>query len=97
MTKPLVSVVVIGRNEGQRLAACLTSIKDVTLPIELIYVDSNSHDGSPELAESLGATVLRVKPERPCAAIGRNAGWRAATALTILFLDGDTLLHPDER
>jgi glycosyltransferase involved in cell wall biosynthesis len=95
MTKPLVSVVVIGRNEGQRLAACLTSIKDVTLPIELIYVDSNSHDGSPELAESLGATVLRVKPERPCAAIGRNAGWRAATALTILFLDGDTLLHPD--
>ena len=95
MTNPLVSVVVIGRNEGQRLAACLKSIKEVTLPIELIYVDSNSQDGSPELAEGLGAKVLLVNPQRPCAAIGRNAGWRAATAEYILFLDGDTLLHPD--
>jgi glycosyltransferase involved in cell wall biosynthesis len=95
MTKPVVSVVVIGRNEGQRLAACLKSIKEVTLPIELIYVDSNSQDGSPELAEGLGAKVLLVNPQRPCAAIGRNAGWRAATAEYILFLDGDTLLHPD--
>ena len=95
MTNPLVSVVVIGRNEGQRLAACLKSIKEVTLPIELIYVDSNSQDDSPELAEGLGAKVLRVNPQRPCAAIGRNAGWRAATTPYILFLDGDTLLHPD--
>ncbi|MCX7066286.1 MAG: glycosyltransferase [Methylococcales bacterium] len=95
MTKPVVSVVVIGRNEGQRLAACLKSIKEVTLPIELIYVDSNSQDSSPELAEGLGAKVLLVNPQRPCAAIGRNAGWRAATAPYILFLDGDTLLHPD--
>lgn len=95
MTKPVVSVVVIGRNEGQRLVACLKSIKEVTLPIELIYVDSNSQDGSPETAEGLGAKVLRVNPQRPCAAIGRNAGWRVATAPYILFLDGDTLLHPD--
>jgi len=97
MNNPLVSIVVIGRNEGQRLAACLKSVKDIINPggeIELIYVDSNSQDGSPELAESLGAKVLRVLPQRPCAAIGRNAGWRAATAPYILFLDGDTLLHP---
>jgi glycosyltransferase involved in cell wall biosynthesis len=97
MNNPLVSVVVIGRNEGQRLAACLNSVKDIINPggeIELIYVDSNSQDGSPELAESLGAKMLRVLPQRPCAAIGRNAGWRAATAPYILFLDGDTLLHP---
>ena len=72
MTKPLISVVVIGRNEGQRLVACLKSIKDVTLPIELIYVDSNSQDDSPELAKALGAKVLSVNPPRPCAAIGRQ-------------------------
>ena len=98
MNTPLVSVVVIGRNEGQRLAACLKSIKEIPQfadNIELIYVDSNSHDGSPELAESLGAKVLCVQPTRPCAAFGRNAGWRAATAPMILFLDGDTLLHPN--
>jgi glycosyltransferase involved in cell wall biosynthesis len=98
MNNPLVSAVVIGRNEGQRLAACLKSIKETVDPggeIELIYVDSNSQDGSPELAESLGAKVIRVQPLRPCAAFGRNAGWRAATAPYILFLDGDTLLHPE--
>ena len=98
MNTPLVSVVVIGRNEGQRLAACLQSIHAINPiegDIELIYVDSMSHDGSPALAASLGAKVLCVQPTRPCAAFGRNAGWRAATAPFILFLDGDTLLHPD--
>ncbi len=39
--------------------------------------------------------LFRSHPERPAAAIGRNAGWRAAKAPLILFLDGDTILHPD--
>jgi len=97
MNQPLVSVVVIGRNEGQRLAECLDSINNthITGGLEIIYVDSNSHDGSPELAEQRGAKVLRVIPKRPCAAIGRNAGWRQSQAEFILFLDGDTRLHPD--
>ncbi|MDD5273474.1 MAG: glycosyltransferase [Methylovulum sp.] len=97
MNKPDVSIVVIGRNEGPRLAECLAAIKhtDIGGAIEIIYVDSNSHDGSPELAESFGAQVLRVIPNRPCAAIGRNAGWRVAQADLVLFLDGDTRLHPD--
>jgi glycosyltransferase involved in cell wall biosynthesis len=92
------SVVIIGRNEGERLVACIQSVKKIPLPpekLEIIYVDSASTDDSPTQAAALGATVLRVQPERPAAAIGRNAGWRAAHAPYILFLDGDTLLHPD--
>ena len=98
MNIPLVSVIVIGRNEGKRLAECLKSINetnDFDGDLELIYVDSDSKDGSPELAESLGAKVLCVKPQRPSAALGRNTGWRASSGLYVLFLDGDTLLHPD--
>lgn len=38
--------------------------------------------------------VIEVRPERPCAAVGRNAGWRAAQGEFVLFLDGDTELHP---
>lgn len=94
----LVSVVVIGRNEGRRLAACLKSIRAMNTDVfatEIIYVDSASTDGSPEVAAALGARVIRVKPERPSAALGRNAGWRAARGQFVLFLDGDTLLHPD--
>lgn len=97
MNDPLVTVVVIGRNEGSRLAACLDSIKKIDFDgdLEVIYVDSNSSDGSPELAEKLGAKVLRIVPKHPCAAIGRNAGWREANANYVLFLDGDTQLHPE--
>jgi GT2 family glycosyltransferase len=43
----------------------------------------------------MGATVLDVRPTRPSAALGRNAGWRAARAPWVLFLDGDTILAPD--
>jgi len=95
---PALSVVVIGRNEGQRLARCLDSLKQVhALPggMEVVYVDSASTDGSPDLARERGAEVIRVTPERPTAAIGRNAGWRKARAPFVLFLDGDTILHPD--
>ena len=39
--------------------------------------------------------VISIAPPRPCAAAGRNAGWRAARADLVLFLDGDTLVAPD--
>ncbi|MBX7219098.1 MAG: glycosyltransferase [Blastocatellia bacterium] len=97
-TEPVLSVVVIGRNEGARLVRCLESVRAMNSPggpVEIIYVDSDSTDQSPSRAEELGARVLVVHPERPTAALGRNAGWRAARAEFVLFLDGDTILDPD--
>ena len=96
-TSPLVSVVVIGRNEGERLRLCLQSIAAMEqdgFRVETIYVDSASVDGSLALAQSYGAQVIALHPRRPTAALGRNAGWRAARGSLILFLDGDTILHP---
>jgi GT2 family glycosyltransferase len=98
MSDRLVSAVVIGRNEGERLVRCLGSIAGMHregFEVEVVYVDSASTDGSPQRARALGARVLEVRPERPCAAVGRNAGWRAARGELVLFLDGDTVLHPD--
>jgi glycosyltransferase involved in cell wall biosynthesis len=98
MNDALVSVVVIGRNEGDRLAACLQSVRAARqMPggTELIYVDSNSTDGSPERAASFGAKVIVLGTGKLSAARARNAGWRLATAPFILFLDGDTILDPD--
>ncbi|MGA2672936.1 MAG: glycosyltransferase [Terracidiphilus sp.] len=94
---PTLSIVVIGRNEGQQLARCLESIGQVSgvAVSEVIYVDSASTDGSPQLASRFGATVIVVRSEHPTAAIGRNAGWQRATSDLVLFLDGDTVLHPD--
>jgi glycosyltransferase involved in cell wall biosynthesis len=96
MTAAALSVVVIGRNEGARLERCLRSIQKMEFAreVETIYVDSASVDGSPALASSMGAKVIAVQPSRPTAALGRNAGWKAASAPFVLFLDGDTILHP---
>ena len=51
MTDPKFGVVIIGRNEGERLKACLASLNGVRA---LVYVDSGSQDGSLEYANSRG-------------------------------------------
>lgn len=94
---PSLSVVVIGRNEGPRLERCLHSILEMEKPdgdVELIYVDSASADDSISIATRMGGRVISVSAERPTAALARNAGWRASSAPFVLFLDGDTVLHP---
>ena len=98
MNLPLVSVVIIGRNEGQRLVRCLQSVVQGSgdaCQLEIIYVDSASVDDSVSVATSLGALALPLTGGRLSAARARNAGWRAAHGQFILFLDGDTVLHPD--
>jgi GT2 family glycosyltransferase len=92
----LVSVVVIGRNEGARLERCLAAVAAMArdgFETETIYVDSGSSDGSVALAERMGATTVALNAARPTAAMGRNAGWRIARGSIVLFLDGDTVLH----
>lgn len=97
-TAPLVSVVVIGRNEGERLERCLLSVQQARWAghrFELIYVDSRSTDQSVERALAMGAKALVLDDASPCAAKARNLGWQVASGEFILFLDGDTELHAD--
>lgn len=92
---PPISVVVIGRNEGERLTRCLESVRAADYPpdaIDLIYVDTDSTDDSCDRARRLGANVVQIHPERPSAAAGRNAGTRVAKHDLVQFLDGDTIL-----
>ena len=61
----LVSIVVIGRNEGPRLRRCLESIAQINHPgfeTEVIYVDSGSTDNSLALAEEFGARTIALQP-----------------------------------
>jgi glycosyltransferase involved in cell wall biosynthesis len=98
MNDPVLSIVVIGRNEGQRLARCIesvTALRGVSGQKQIIYVDSASTDDSPAIARALGAEVIVLGAENSTAARGRNAGWRRARAPFVLFLDGDTVLHED--
>jgi len=93
---PKLSVVIIGRNEGERLERCILSAQGMEgwQAMELLYVDSGSTDGSLERAAQLGATVLPLPPGTFTAARARNFGWRQASGEYVLFLDGDTILNP---
>jgi cellulose synthase/poly-beta-1,6-N-acetylglucosamine synthase-like glycosyltransferase len=94
MNESAISVVVIGRNEGERLASCLRSVTGLGFAAELIYVDSASTDASPEVARSFGAETILLQGGIQTAARARNAGWLRARAPYVLFLDGDTVLKP---
>jgi len=88
-----VATVVIGRNEGQRLIDCLQSLLAHTSNI--VYVDSDSSDGSVEEAKKLGCEVVLMDMTQPfTAARARNAGFREALNKFshlnyIQFVDGD--------
>jgi len=90
-------VVVIGRNEGERLRRCLASLEGARA---LVYVDSGSTDGSIELARGFGAEVVELDRAVPfTAALARNAGWRrlaqvAPDVRLVHFFDGDCEVLP---
>jgi GT2 family glycosyltransferase len=91
-----IAAIVIGRNEGARLIACLAALKGQVGSI--IYVDSGSTDGSVEEAEKVNAQVIALDMTQPfTAARARNAGIAAlpSDAELVQFLDGDCIIQPD--
>jgi GT2 family glycosyltransferase len=87
----LIGVVVIGRNEGERLERCLSSVPNGVL----VYVDSGSRDQSVALARARGVEVLELDRALPfTAARARNAGFASLMKQHpgmryVQFLDGD--------
>ncbi len=92
-----IGIVLIGRNEGDRLKACLNALDGVAVP--LVYVDSGSIDGSVDFVMERGAEVVMLDPSIPfTAARARNAGFEKLIAQTpglefVHFIDGDCILE----
>ncbi len=92
-------VVVIGRNEGERLRRCLAALAGRASC--LVYVDSGSSDGSVELAARMGAQIVDLDLSIPfTAARARNAGLAKLRELNpslelVQFVDGDCELVAD--
>ena len=88
-----VGVVIIGRNEGDRLLRCINSL--VGHVTQLVYVDSGSMDDSVGAARSLGAEVVELDMTLPfTAARARNEGFERMRELYphaeyVQFVDGD--------
>lgn len=99
-TEPPVSVgvVVIGRNEGERLKRCIASVQSPGARV--VYVDSASTDGSAVWARAQGVEVVALEMDRPfTAARARNAGVQRLLArwpglAFVQFVDGDCEMDP---
>ena len=89
-------LVVIGRNEGERLKRCLRSVPQ---EVPAVYVDSASSDGSVEFARSIGVDVVELNMVKSfTAARARNEGFNRLVKIApslefVQFVDGDCELE----
>ena len=91
MSRTKVGVVVIGRNEGERLNRCIESLRGVAV----VYVDSGSTDGSAHWARQAGVELVQLDMNTPfTAGRARNSGFQkliksVPTIGYVQFVDGD--------
>ena len=88
------SVIIPTHNEAQSIALVLADLPS-DLTTEVIVVDSNSNDGTPEIAAKMGARVV----QEPRRGYGRACltGLAAANSPdVVVFLDGDYSDRPSE-
>ncbi|HEX8322632.1 MAG TPA: glycosyltransferase family 2 protein [Tepidisphaeraceae bacterium] len=94
--QPKVSVVLVNWNRYDDIMFALAALRRVTYPnIEIIVVDNNSEDGSPErlLKEPDVALVRLCRNCGPSEA--RNVGMQAAEGKYIFLLDSDAVVAPE--
>lgn len=89
-----VSVIVPAYNEEESIGACLESLgKQTHKDVEIIVVDDSSTDRTVEIAESMGAKVLKQDHRGP--GLARNLGAEHATGEIVSFLDADMTFAPE--
>jgi glucosyl-dolichyl phosphate glucuronosyltransferase len=98
-----ISVILCTYNRSASLKSTLESISGLTLPFdldwELIVVDNNSKDNTPEVIQEFTKTarftVRYVFEGRQGRSAALNAGIAAAKGEIVAFTDDDVLLHPE--
>lgn len=93
VTPPL-SLFIIAKDEADRLPAVLDAASG--LAREIIVVDSGSEDGTPAIAESKGAKVIRSVPF-PGYGEQKRIGEEASSQPWLLNLDADEIITPELR
>ncbi len=88
-TIPL-SVIILAKNEADRIRDCINSVRWAE---EILVVDDDSTDDTVQIAESLGARVVKRKMDLE----GRHRNWAHAQATHewVLSLDADERVTPE--
>jgi glycosyltransferase involved in cell wall biosynthesis len=91
---PYVSIVVIGYNEASNLNNTFSAIQNMNYPlekIEIIYVDSDSSDGSVDIARKYTNKIF-IEDRYPSPGRNRNRGLVEAKYDIVHFIDGDVII-----
>ncbi len=102
MSELRASIIVCTRNRSHFLedcvaAVCAQSIKPESF--ELLLVDNGSEDDTAEVCAKIishrhAFNIRYLREETPGLSAARNAGWRAARADLVSFIDDDALVDP---
>jgi cellulose synthase/poly-beta-1,6-N-acetylglucosamine synthase-like glycosyltransferase len=90
MTHPKVSIIIPAYNEEKTIEVCIQSLLGLTYPknrYEILIVDNNSTDDTPQIIQKYEVLYLREKNQSPAAA--RNLGIKKAKGEIIAFIDAD--------
>ncbi len=92
--KPIVSILIVSYNTRDLTIAAIDSVvRETTVPYEIIVVDNNSTDGSPEaIAAHQAAPRLIAHKENLGFARANNLAARYAQADILLLLNPDTIV-----
>jgi len=95
VSKPLpISVVIAAYNEEKCIGRCVRALQPQLQPgDEIIVVDNNSTDKTAELAEELGARIVR-EPKQGLS-FARNKGFDSAKNTILARTDADSVACPD--
>lgn len=89
----VISTIIVNYNAGRYLRACVDSILNCPLAIEIIVVDNASTDGSLDDLAGLPVRIMH-NPINVGFASACNTGARAASAEFLLFLNPDCAFKP---
>jgi GT2 family glycosyltransferase len=81
-------VVVCSYNGAQKLPTCLEALARQYLSVDVLVVDDGSTDGTSDVAQSFGCTVVRHENNKGISA-ARNTGLTHATSTIVAFCDDD--------
>lgn len=92
------SIVIVSWNTHDLLEKCLQSIKNTVPPIsyEVIVVDNDSSDGSPDMVETCFPDVKLIRAGKNLGfSAGNNLAIKMVSGMYILLLNPDAELMPD--
>ena len=97
MTPPIVSIIVVARNESKKISACITSLTQQTFDkalLEIILVDDGSTDDTVTIAKSCCPNINIIHEPSRSISHSRNIGWRTARGQYIAYIDADCTAPP---